>query len=525
MASYTWNGPAGGDWNTVSDWTPNGVPGAYDNAAFATGGNTYTVTGDASAASISVDADDVTFAGSLTIYSLAGLVGTDSAEVDVASTAVLADHGQINFAAGTLLAVDGELKTAGGVIDVAVVSGAGAQWYDGGSLALNQLYVTQNGFFTGNIITLNDGGTVNVDTSAAFSASTIDLAGSGTIYLANASQTPAYPNYFYESLNVTAGYVLSLATDPDVAAVFVGGIAGAGSVAITSGDVTFASPDTYTGGTNVLDAALTLVGAGAAGTGAIFLDDGSLTLQADNTEAAGSETVVAASGNNTVDDTVSASSGSLLVFGSASGTLAFTGGADNATVVGGAGGVLLATGGSGSDAIYGSSSGQDVLTTGPGPTTLAGAFGGLLTALGGAANTLVAAGGNTTLSGATATGNNVFYTSGTGTTVVQAGSGASTVVASGATNSIFGASGTQDVFLSGSGVTQLDFVSSFEGGTNNILGFDAADSLHLEGYAAGAAQAAVASETVAGGNTIIALSDNTQIVLFGYTGVTAATFT
>ncbi len=523
MAAYNWNAVTGGDWNTQTDWTPDGPPGATDVAKFATGGNSYTVTGDASAASIVVNADEVTFTGMLTLDGSTGLTGTNGAYVDIASSALVTDAGDVNFAAGTFLEVDGLLVSGGGAADVALVTGAGAGWSASAPLKVNQLYVTQDAVFAGDV-TLGAGGTVNLDTSAGFGGNTLTLAGSGTVYIADAVGAVTGTYALSEAIDVSAGQILSLASDPGVSASVTGGIAGAGSVAVTSGDFTFATPNTYTGGTNVLDATLSLMGAGAAGTGALFLDNATLNLAADSTGAAGSETIVGASGDNVVNDTVSALSGSLLVFGSSAGTLTFTGGANDASVVGGAG-VLDATGGSGPDAIYGGSSGQDVLFTGTGPTTLAGAYGGTLSAVGGAANLLVAAGGNTTLAGAGSTGDNLFYTSGTGTSVVQAGSGSSTVVASGADNAIYGVTGTQDVFLSGTGVTQLDFVSGAEGGTNNILGFTASDSIDLSGYAAGAAQAALASETVGGGNTILALSDNTHIVLFGFTGVTASTFT
>ena len=496
MASYTWNAVDGGDWNTAADWTPNGTPGATDDAFFATNGNSYTVTGDASVASIDVKEDDVSFTGMLSIDGGRGLTGTGGAYVDIASTALVTDSGNVSFASGSFLEVDGLLISGGGAADVALVTGAGAGWSVSAPLSVNQLYVTQGAVFAGDL-TLNDGGTVNLDTSAEFGGNTLTLAGNGTVYIANAGSAATGTYTLSEAINVSAGQILSLATDPGVSASVTGGIAGAGSVAVTSGEVIFATPNTYTGGTNVLDATLTLMGGGAAGSGALFLDNATLNLAADSTGAAGSETVVGAGGSDVVNDTVSALSGSLLVFGSPSGTLSFTGGGNAASVVGGAG-VLDATGGSGSDAIYGGSSGQDLLVTGTGPTTLA---------------------------GGSSTGDNLFFTSGTGTSVVQAGSGSSTVVASGASNAIFGTSGSQDVFLSGSGVTQLDFVSGSEGGSNNVLGFDSSDSINLSGYAAGAAQAALASETVVGGNTILDLSDNTHIVLFGYTGVTASTFT
>ena len=141
MASYTWNATSGGDWNTATDWTPNGTPAAADNAVFANNGYSYTVTGDATAASISVDADNVSFTGALTIDGSTGLVGTDNAYVDIASTAFVTDSGNVDFASGTFLEVDGLLISGGGAVDMAQVVGAGAGWSVSTALAVDQLYV------------------------------------------------------------------------------------------------------------------------------------------------------------------------------------------------------------------------------------------------------------------------------------------------------------------------------------------------------------------------------------------------
>jgi hypothetical protein len=40
QTSYTWNGSTSTAWNTPSNWTPNGIPGAADNAKIVTGSNT-----------------------------------------------------------------------------------------------------------------------------------------------------------------------------------------------------------------------------------------------------------------------------------------------------------------------------------------------------------------------------------------------------------------------------------------------------------------------------------------------------
>ncbi|MBS1974476.1 MAG: hypothetical protein JST13_09000, partial [Bacteroidetes bacterium] len=43
QTSYTWNGSASSSWNTASNWTPNGVPGALDNVTIVSSGNTCTL--------------------------------------------------------------------------------------------------------------------------------------------------------------------------------------------------------------------------------------------------------------------------------------------------------------------------------------------------------------------------------------------------------------------------------------------------------------------------------------------------
>lgn len=529
MASYTWNATVGGDWNTAADWSPNGVPGAADDAAFATGGNAYTVTGDAAAASVLVDADTVTFDGALTLGTLAaggsagagGLSATDGASVILDAASFVIDNGGLAFAPGTFLEVDGTLIAQGGTADVALVTGIGANWTDSAAVTLNQLYVNQGGTYAGDV-TLADGGTVNIDTSATFGGGTLTLAGSGTLYVANQPGAASGSYGLSEAISVGAGQVLTLASDPGVAVSVGGGIAGAGAVVVNGGSIALDTANSYTGPTVVQDAQLILSGANAGGTGAVFLNNATLSVQADSTGGAPSETVAGVSGANTVIDGVTSAAGSLLVFAGTSSSLNFIGGADAATVVGGLG-VLTATGGSGAELIFGGVSGQDVLNTGTGPTTLVSTFGGTLNATGSAANLLVAAGGNTTLSGGSSSGNNIYFTSGAGHTVVEAGSGTSTVVATGAANTVFGATGTQDVFLSG-GATQLDFLGGYEGGTNAVVGFNGSNSIQLTNYAAGTAQAVLASAVVANGNTMLTLPDNTHITLYGFTGLTSAAF-
>jgi hypothetical protein len=526
MSDYTWNAFNGGNWNTARNWTPHGVPTAADTVDFNTGGVSYTVTGDGTASALTVTADGVTFEGTITASNtgtVAGFSATEGAVVTIDQPAVFTTS-SLSFDPGTLLDVSGLLidtgngALLGGTADVAVVSGIDADFVAGAAVTLNQLYVNQTGTYTGDV-TLNNGGNVTIDTSATFGGGTLTLAGNGTFYVANAPGADSGAFGLTDAVNIaTAGDGLVLASDPGVTLDVSGGISGAGFVDVNGGAVTFSTPNTYTGGTVVDAAALTLIGAGAAGTGAVFLTDSTLTISADSTGGAGAETVVAGGSA----DTINASAGNLLVFGGETATVSVQGGAGSSTVIGG-GGALNVNLGAGGGIVFGGSSGADSLNAGTGAATLISASGGTLTAASSASDVLVAAGGNTTLNGGTSTGNDLFFVSGTGSSSVQTGSGTDTVVASGASEQIFGSGGMQDVFLDG-GSAQLNFIDGFAGGTMNVVGFASGDTLHLANYAQGEAQSAASSAVLNSGNTIITLSDNTHIVLYGFTGVTAGTF-
>ena len=78
------------------------------------------------------------------------------------------------------------------------------------------------------------------------------------------------------------------------------------------------------------------------------------------------------------------------------------------------------------------------------------------------------------------------------------------------------------VFAGGGDVFGAD--AGQAGGTLAIIGFGASDLLHLGGYGSGAVAAVLAGASVAGGNTVLTLPDNTQVLLFGVTNLTAASF-
>ncbi|HEY4110692.1 hypothetical protein, partial [Puia sp.] len=54
QTAYTWKGTVSTDWNTATNWLPNGVPAAADNVTIVTGGNTCILAGAASINNLTV---------------------------------------------------------------------------------------------------------------------------------------------------------------------------------------------------------------------------------------------------------------------------------------------------------------------------------------------------------------------------------------------------------------------------------------------------------------------------------------
>ena len=524
--SYSWVG-GDGDWNTAAMWMPNGIPGDGDTALFATGGNFYTVTGDASVAGITVNGDSVTFDGQLfqtSGVSTAFLTADSAATVTLDQNAFVIGAG-INFAQGSVLEVNGTLVDTGGTADVALVDGATADWTNGAGVLLNQLYVQDGGTYAGDV-TLRDGGSITLDASGSLSGGTITLAGQGTIYAADAPGGTGGSFTMTEDIVTGAsGDAVILASDPDLTFVLSGDISGAGFVAVNGGTVELAGVNTYTGGTLVdgtgIAASLILAGGDAAGTGAVYLNDGLLTTIADSTGSSSfGATIVGAAGS----DTVIATSGALSVLAGQASVFTFTGGDGHSSVLGGSG-QLIATSGIAGDLIFGGTSGTDVLNTGGASAILAGGVGGTLVATGGGTSLLAAGSGNSTLQGGGSTGAVYYFGSNSGDTTIQTGSGLSEVIGNGGADTVYGGTGT-DYAIAGTGAEQYAFVAGNGGGTTALFNFNTAtDHLSLQGYGANEAQNAIANALVAYGSTELTLSDNTHIIFYGETGLTTSIFT
>ncbi len=260
--------------------------------------------------------------------------------------------------------------------------------------------------------------------------------------------------------------------------------AGAGRNAIVGG----AGNDTVLSGGN--DSILA-----GGGRNLISMASGSVTIG-----SAGQDTVIAGSGTTLVG--VNAG-GSDLVF-AGSGALSFVGGAAASTVVGGAGSATI-FGGAGGGVLSGGRGGRNVIASGTGAATIFGGGDGDVVFVQGTGQLIVAGSGNETLTGASASGGNTFF----------AGSGADVIGGGAASDVIFAGTGQATVF--GAGGADLFVFRQGQAGRVVIGDFDASagDRIVLQGYAPGAAAAALAGARAGGGGTVLTLSDNTSITVVG----------
>src|SRR5271163_4556896 len=107
MSDIFWNSNASGDWDDATNWSPETVPGAGDNAALATVGiaiaQPYTVTVTAS-----INVDDV-------VISDPNAVLLDSGPVTVTIADDLTDGGTLDVENGGSTTIDGALTGSGAI--------------------------------------------------------------------------------------------------------------------------------------------------------------------------------------------------------------------------------------------------------------------------------------------------------------------------------------------------------------------------------------------------------------------------
>jgi Ca2+-binding RTX toxin-like protein len=189
----------------------------------------------------------------------------------------------------------------------------------------------------------------------------------------------------------------------------------------------------------------------------------------------------------------------VIVGGSSAQTSLIQGGAGPVTVFGGFGAGIY-SGGPGSAFVIGA-----------GASTVTAAAGDLVWVTGNAPVSVAGSGSGAEVYGGTATGNDI-YQAGTGNETLWGGLGNDLFIA--------GRGGT-DIFTSGGGDDVFSFLNGSAGADVDIVGFvTGQDSIALHGYGD-----QVPAITVAFGDSILHLSDGTQIVVEGVTNLTAASFT
>ena len=178
---------------------------------------------------------------------------------------------------------------------------------------------------------------------------------------------------------------------------------------------------------------------------------------------------------------------------------------------------LTVTGGKGSTI---DGSGNDTITLGTGSFTIAekgsatvlGGSGPLKFTGGGGTDSVVAGSGLATLVGGS--GSEYFSAGNQGANVLmQAGTGSDTFVGGTGSDSMTGAGATSNLY---------EFSTTAGGGTHDIYNFTSGrDHIHLAGYDSAAA---LSSAQTVHGNTVITLSDHTQVTLVGFTHLTGSDF-
>lgn len=565
MATTTWiggttttNGIADiGDWNTASDWT-NGVPTAADNAVFPSD-HAGPINGSGPAASLTVEKEQAMPGllggpGTTVAYSLGGTHALST--LAVASGAVLYLGQQVPPYQGLPHGVPAVLSFGSALVSGDIVLAYGSQ--------LGAGTITLAGGSIGDVV-----GTL---------ANPIVLAGS--------------PG------QAVAGSIGGLGANGDqdaTIATISGVISGSGMLRLSGpgpleGRLVLANgANSYTGGTEV-DGAVEVTAPGALGTGLVSLA-GALILEAGVTTGP-----ITGSGQLTTVDaslTVFGSDGFQFANGSGSSTFvgmtaishmstapetdpldqagfsSITGGTGHITVFagngggeffGGTGGGNVIVAGAGADLTgYTEFAGnplndfpglrhfedsQGVILTPSASTIGGGGNGDLLVATGTLNNLIAAAGGNETLTGSGASGNNIFFggigsdliVTGAGRDLVVAGSGAATIAGGTGNAAIFAGTG-QDLILGGAGGNYIQagsgtatvftgvgadliaVVSGQAGGSLAVSGFRVGtDHVAARGYASGPTQ------TSAGGNTVLGFSDHTQVTLLGVTSLPASAF-
>jgi serralysin len=301
-----------------------------------------------------------------------------------------------------------------------------------------------------------------------------------------------------------------------------------------------ATAQAFTQGTDIVFGSSQAATVTSAGNTTLFGGSGSTVFDV----TAGSATIVGGTGA----ETINANAAPMLVFG-ATGPFVYNAGSGAATVVSGVGshatiaggstgllyfgngpttytpgtatdtilgytGSLTATGGANGTLFFTGTAGDNVVSTGAGASTIYGfGAGDSLSATGSASDIVAATADSDTIDGTGSSGSNSYFAFGQND-VVEAGSGPTAIQSGLGNQTLVGGSGATLFDILG-GVSRTLVVQNFVAGQ---------DFVKLDGYGSGAAAAALATASFAGGGTTIALIDGTHVTFQGVTALTASSF-
>ena len=235
-------------------------------------------------------------------------------------------------------------------------------------------------------------------------------------------------------------------------------------------------------------------------------------------------------GNSATSETLVGGSGPETIFGAQSGvyflgssTSLFVGNnASNSTIVG-------STVSSAQETVLGGVSSNETIFSNSSSLQFVSSSGDSTTIVGGSSpSTLFGSSGSAITYFSAASGGGALYSAGTGNeTLNAAGSNTNDTIFAGADstsgNSLVGGTGNDtftagsgsDTMVGGAGSNSFFFTDGSVGGNDFIVGYNANDEVGLFGYGIAAGAKALATATVSGGSTTIALSDNTKITFEG----------
>jgi hypothetical protein len=388
-----------------------------------------------------------------------------------------------------------------GILEITNTSSVGATTSGSASISLseNAGYTTLIVQAPGDETITGNGGANALDIFGANSSVNFNTnGGTGSIFAGGADNTVLFgSNWIFNGSPNGGETVAGLANNSSIS------VAGAGAGAhsnVVSADATDVSI-TAAGTTDlvVIYSGTALVS--AAGGGTVLVDGGAVTVSA----AAGSSDVSAFFDTNGGElDFINNSTVAASVFGAVSGAVG-----GNATVFGGAGGGYYQGGPGGNNSLVG----------GSGSVTLIGSGDNNYLKGAGANNAFFAAGGATTMVAAAGSGSNLF-SGGTGSlTVSTSGSAGQTFFVGASGQEIFTGSTVSGAvnsfyFLQDSTGGGSDIIQNFRLGTDHIL-INPFGNASTQGVTVSQVDSIKSSVSHPSGGSLVLLSDNTTITLYG----------